>query len=71
MSANFYAAMVGFSVAAVGTLALGGRQPEVATEAVMEEGGEAVVLPKRFPLPAVLMAIGIATVCIWLNVFFW
>ena len=35
------------------------------------EGGEAVVLPKRFPLPAVLMAIGIATVCIWLNVFFW
>jgi SSS family solute:Na+ symporter len=87
MSANFYAAMVGFSVAAVGTLALPATgptarcslAPALCDPAHSAQNAEWAGQPEscdgagvaRFPVPAVLLAVGIATVCIWLNVFFW
>ena len=67
MSANFYAAILGFSVAAATTLLLGRmhRQRQLVT------GGDVVHVPIRFPLPTVMLALGIAAACVAINLLFW
>jgi SSS family solute:Na+ symporter len=69
MSANFYAAILGFSIAAAGTLAIGRIRGQIAPRPTL--GEEPVRLPLRFSLPTILMAIGIVGVCVVINVVFW
>ncbi|MGB8031123.1 MAG: hypothetical protein WCF30_15840 [Terracidiphilus sp.] len=69
MSANFYAAILGFSVAAAGTLAIGRIRGRTAPRPNL--GEEPVRLPLRFSMPTILMAIGIVGVCVVVNVLFW
>lgn len=67
MSANFYVAILGFSVTAAVTLLLGHLRRQ--TRAVPDT--ETVRIPFRYSLPAVGLALGIAALCVALNVFFW
>jgi SSS family solute:Na+ symporter len=67
MSATFYSAMLGFSVAVVGTLFISSRR------APLEQGSGAplVRLPVQFSFPTVLMALGILGAAVVFNVIFW
>jgi len=67
MSANFYAAILGFCVALAGTLLLGHmyrKQNPVTSEDV-------VSVPIEFHLPTVILALGIAAACVAINLLFW
>lgn len=65
MSANFYGAILGFVCAIGVTLLLGYLHPSVAPDT-----GGAARPPLRFSLPVVLLALGIAILCVALNVVF-
>jgi SSS family solute:Na+ symporter len=69
MSANFYGAILGFSVAAVSTLLIGRARRHVLPRPSLAP--ESVGSSTEFPLMLILLASGIACVCIALNVFFW
>ncbi len=65
MSANFYSAILGFVCAIVITLLLGHVRP-----ALNADAGSAARPRLRFSPPVVLLALGIAAVCLALNVVF-
>jgi SSS family solute:Na+ symporter len=67
MSANFYGATLGFSVAVIATLAIGWlREP-----AKLEPGASIVRLPMNFSAATVLAALGILFAGVAFNVIFW
>jgi solute:Na+ symporter, SSS family len=69
MSANFYAAILGFTVAALCTLLIGHvRGPG---EPLPNSGGESARVPLRLSLPAVIFAALIVAACVAINVLFW
>ena len=65
MSANFYSAILGFVCALCTTLLLGYLRP-----AAHWDESSAVRPPLRFSPPVVILALGIAAVCVALNVVF-
>jgi hypothetical protein len=69
MSANFYAAILCFTIAAAGTLAISRIRGQIAPWPNL--GEEPVRLPLRFSLPKILLAIGIVGACIVINIVFW
>jgi SSS family solute:Na+ symporter len=69
MSANFYAALLGFGVALIATLVIGRVRGGASSEPVA--GLEPMRWPARFSLPAVLLAGGLVCVCVAVNVYFW
>jgi len=69
MSANFYAAILSFSVTCVGTLAVGRIRRPVAAE--VGTSGGAVRIPVRFSIPTVVWAVVVVAACAFFNVLFW
>lgn len=69
MSANFYAAILGFTIAALSTLAIGSVRRQATPQSSLGEATFRVAV--CFSTPTVLLAIGIMCVCVVLNVFFW
>jgi hypothetical protein len=69
MSANFYGAILGFSIAIVGTLAISRARGQALPQPSLAE--ESVCSPVQFPLLLVLLAAGIVCLCAAFNVFFW
>jgi solute:Na+ symporter, SSS family len=69
MNANFYTAILGFCIAAAGTLLIGVVREQPASAQAM--GVQPVRLPLRFSKPTILLAAGIAALCVALNVLFW
>jgi hypothetical protein len=69
MSANFYAAILSFTVTCAGTLALGiFRQP--ANEEQGTAGG-LVRVPVWFTVPTVVWALVLVAACVAFNELFW
>jgi hypothetical protein len=68
MSANFYAALLGFGVALIATLVIGRVRGPASSAPVA--GLERMRWPARFSLPAVLLAGVLVCVCVALNVYF-
>jgi SSS family solute:Na+ symporter len=69
MSANFYAAILGFTFTALSTLAIGSMRRQVTPQSSL--GEETVRGGVYFSMPTVLLAVGILCVCVMLNVLFW
>ena len=67
MSANFYAAILGFSIAAAGTVLLGHKHSAQQPLHAQQEA----IIPIPFSMPTVWMALGIAAACLALNGLFW
>jgi solute:Na+ symporter, SSS family len=69
MSANFYAAILGFAVATVSTLAIGFiRIPTTSSPAPEGNAGR---VPIHFSLPTVSLAVLVIAACVLINLFFW
>jgi len=69
MSANFYAAILSFTVTCAGTVALGVMRGPV--DGAGGTGTKLVRIPVRFSAPTVVWAALIAAACVLFNVFFW
>jgi SSS family solute:Na+ symporter len=69
MSANFYAAILGFTVAASSTLLIGLIREEAASPPSTD--GNAGAVSVHFPLPAVMLAGAVLAACVLINVLFW
>jgi SSS family solute:Na+ symporter len=69
MSANFYGAILGFSIAVVGTLSISRARGRALPQPSLIE--QSVCSPVQFPLLLVLLATGIVCLCAAFNVFFW
>jgi SSS family solute:Na+ symporter len=67
MSANFYSAILGFTVALVATLAMGRRR----MPATLEMSAPLVRMPVTFTVPTVAIALVILCAAIAFNVIFW
>jgi SSS family solute:Na+ symporter len=67
MSANFYCAILGFSVAVIATLIIGWLRGA----AEFETSASMVRLPVHFTVPTVLLALGILFAGVAFNVVFW
>ena len=67
MSANFYCAILGFSVAAIATLIIG----RLRGAAEFETSASMVRLPVHFTVPTVLLALGILCAGVAFNLIFW
>jgi SSS family solute:Na+ symporter len=69
MSANFYAAILSFTVAASSTLLIGTIRG--AAELLPSSDGNVRKVSAHFSLPAVLLAGAVVVACLFINVFFW
>ncbi|MGA2651240.1 MAG: hypothetical protein ABSF28_11985 [Terracidiphilus sp.] len=69
MSANFYAAILGFSVAVFSTLLIGIIRKPI--KPLMDTDENAGPVSIRFSSPTVLLAVMVVAACIFINVFFW
>ncbi len=69
MSANFYGAILGFSIAVVGTLSISRARGNTLPQPSLTE--ESACSPVQFPLLLVLLTTGIVCLCAAFNVFFW
>jgi len=69
MSANFYAAILSFSVTCVGTVAVGSFRRPVGAEVGMSAG--TVRIPVWFSVPTVVWAAALVAACVLFNVLFW
>ena len=69
MSANFYAAMLSFSVTCICALAAGGMRGSVRAEGA--GGAELVRIPVLFTAPAVTWALVVVAACVLFNALFW
>lgn len=67
MSANFYSAILGFTVALVATLAMGRRR----MPSTFERSAALVRMPVKFTVPTVAIALGILCAAVAFNVIFW
>jgi SSS family solute:Na+ symporter len=70
MSANFYAAILSFTVTCAGTLAMGGFRAPI-HDAESGTAGEPMRVPVRFSVPTVMWALVVAAACILFNMIFW
>jgi solute:Na+ symporter, SSS family len=68
MSANFYAAILGFSVAVFSTLLIGIIRKPI--KPLMDTDENAGPVSIRFSSPTVLLAVMVVAACIFINVFF-
>ena len=68
MSANFYAAMLSFTVTCVGALVIGAIRHPVSANT--QASAALTRVPLRFSLPTVAWALGVAATCVLFNLLF-